>query len=140
VVEEREFINYRQPCLSSFLPLDGNEENRFREVEEKKKEIVLIDTIDKFLAEKKIEHVDLLKVDTQGFDLDVILGAKSALCNQKVDYILIELNFVKMYQNQCKAEEVIKYLNENGLYLIDYYEKVRQKNVLAWCTALFGRR
>lgn len=138
--QKREFFNYNSSCLSSFLHLDTDNENRFRLESLENKEIVQIDTIDRFLQEKHINVVDLLKIDTQGFDLEVLLGATNALKCGVVRNVLIELNFVKMYEGQNSEEEIIHLLKENNILLIDYYEKIRQKKTLAWCTALFGRR
>jgi len=139
-IGKREFINYERACLSSFLTIEIHQENRFSDVEEKKRELVELNTADSFLNENKIKKVDLLKIDTQGFDMNVLMGAEKSLENGVINYVLIELNFVKMYQNQNSPQDTIQYLKDRGLHLIDYYEKVRQNNTLAWCTALFGRR
>ena len=138
--QEREFINYKSSTLSSFLQLDSNKKNRFRDIEEENREVVQIKTIDTFLSQHHIEKVDLLKVDTQGFDLDVLLGAEKAFKAGIINYVLIELNFVEMYEEQAAARDIIYLLEDNGLFLIDYYEKVRQGNTVGWCAALFGKR
>ena len=138
--QKREFINYNRHTLSSFLPLDPDVENRFREVDVNNREIVEVDTVDRFLQNENIGNVDLLKIDAQGFDLEVLSGAKNALQNGVIRNVLIELNFVKMYKGQCSPGDVISMLKEHDIFLIDYYEKERQNYRLAWCTALFGRR
>ena len=138
--QNREFINYNRHTLSSFLPLDSDEENRFREEAVNNKEIVEVETIDGFLQHENIGDVDLLKIDTQGFDLEVLLGARNALQSGAIRNVLIELNFVRMYEGQCSPEDIVSILKENDIFLIDYYEKERQNYKLAWCTALFGRR
>ena len=138
--QNREFINYKNSALSSFFQLDPNEENRFRDVGEISRETVQIDTVDQFLKNKNIDAVDLLKIDTQGFDLEVLAGATNALQSGVIRNVLVELNFVRMYQGQSSAEDIVHFLGENGLLLIDFYEKVRQNHTLAWCTAFFGRR
>lgn len=138
--QSREFINYENPFLSSFLPLDPDGENRFGTVAEAGRETVRVMTVDTFLAEHGIGRVDLLKIDTQGFDLEVLQGAKRTLEAGGVDFVLVELNFVKMYEGQAAACDVIGLLERYGLYLIDYYEKERQADTLAWCSALFGKR
>ncbi len=144
-ITKREFINYNNSYLSSFLPLDSSDENRFRDVTENNRELVKVETVDNFLSKLNIENVDLLKIDTQGFDLEVLSGAEKALQNGVVQNVLIELNFVKMYVGQSSSEDIINFLGKHGLFLIDYYEKYRQNErkggtTLAWCTALFGRR
>ena len=138
--ERRQFFNYNSSELSSFLPLDTDKENRFREDGLASKEIVEVDTVDRFLQQNNIAKIDLLKTDTQGFDLEVLLGAKDALQNGCIRNILVELNFVKLYVGQSSAEDIIYLLKQNNFVLIDYYEKVRQDKKLAWCTAFFNRR
>ena len=48
--------------------------------------------LDDFLKEQKIEHVDLLKIDTEGNELNVLLGAKEYLVNNKIKAIHFEFN------------------------------------------------
>ena len=138
----REFINYPNSCLSSFLDIDPNPSNRYRDVREERREEVVIKTLDNFVKTQKIDYINLLKVDTQGFDLQVLKGAKETFNAGIIEFVLIEENFEKIYKNQSCAHEIAKFLAENGLFLIDFYEKVRVRdgNVLAWCTALYGRR
>ena len=138
--QRRQFFNYNSSELSSFLPLDPDKENRFRKDGLESKEIVEVDTVDRFLQQNNMVKIDLLKTDTQGFDLEVLLGARDALQNGCIRNILVELNFVKLYVGQSSAEDIIYLLKQNNFALIDYYEKVRQDKKLAWCTAFFKRR
>lgn len=139
-IKTQEFINYKNSCLSSFLPLDTHAENRFRSVEIESREFVEVTTVDRFLQQNRISIVDLLKIDTQGFDLAVLLGAVEALQRGAIQNVLVELNFVRMYSGQSAPRDIIEFLAKHNMCLIDYYEKVRQNQTLAWCTALFGKR
>jgi FkbM family methyltransferase len=139
-IKKQEFINYKDSCLSSFLPLDIHEDNPFCSVEIESRELIEITTVDIFLQQNRIGIVDLLKIDTQGFDLAVLLGAEGALQSGVIQNVLVELNFVQMYTGQSSALEIIDFLAKYNIFLIDYYEKVRQGKTLAWCTALFGKR
>ena len=49
-------------------------------------------TLDEFLRKRQIEHVDLLKVDTEGHDYRVLLGAKRAIEEGRIDVIQFEFN------------------------------------------------
>jgi FkbM family methyltransferase len=131
------FNNYEDSCLSSFLELDGNLENRFRGVHIKNREVVEVRTMDSFVQENGITRIDLLKVDTQGFDFEVLRGATKTLKSNLIGSVLVELNFVKMYQSQSDAHLIVQFLTEQNLQLVDYYEKFRQNHTLAWCSALF---
>jgi FkbM family methyltransferase len=53
-----------------------------------------VDTIDRFCAENRIDHIDLLKIDTEGFELEVLRGAEGLLGDGKVNFIIAEFNRV----------------------------------------------
>jgi hypothetical protein len=54
--------------------------------------------------------------------------------------VLLELNFVPLYENQVWAYELIGLLQGHSLYLVDFYEKCRLGPFLGWCSAFFARR
>jgi hypothetical protein len=90
--------------------------------------------------ENKISSVNLLKIDTQGFDLRVLQGSKASLRNCVISNVMIELNFLEMYTGQASATEILQFLSSYGLFLVDLYEKGFRGGVLGWCTAIFSRR
>jgi len=47
-------------------------------------------TIDAFMAERKLAAIDLLKIDTEGFDLSVLKGARAALRQRAIRAIQFE--------------------------------------------------
>ncbi len=49
-------------------------------------------TIDQLIKEYKLQKVTLLKIDVEGFELEVIRGAQKALREQKIELILFEVN------------------------------------------------
>jgi FkbM family methyltransferase len=53
---------------------------------------VQVSTLDAEIAKRKIESVDLLKIDAEGFDLHVLRGSENSLNNQKIDVIEFEYN------------------------------------------------
>jgi len=136
--QKRQFNNYEKSCFSSFLPFDPGADDGFRLIGLHGNEMVEVDTVDRFLQQNDIHDVDLLKIDTQGFDLEVLSGAVNALQKGIVRNVLVELTFVKMYEGQSTPEDIIQLLKQHDIVLVDYYEKVWMNNRLAWCTALFG--
>lgn len=139
-MRQSEFINYERSVMSSLLPLDLDEGNRFRDMREVSRELVEVQTVDRFIEQNELTRVDLLKIDTQGSDLAVLEGAAKALADGVIQTVLVELNFVPMYQGQAHAQEIVNFLAKHQLHLIDYYDKIREQFTLAWCTAFFGRR
>jgi FkbM family methyltransferase len=47
-------------------------------------------TVDTFMADKNLSHIDLLKIDTEGHDLAVLRGARNALSEQRIRMIQFE--------------------------------------------------
>ena len=51
-----------------------------------------ITTVDNFVEENEIVKINLLKIDVEGNELKVIMGAKKQIENQKIDIIHFEFN------------------------------------------------
>jgi len=101
---------------------------------------VEMDTVDHFCLENGIESIDLLKSDVQGYDLKVLQGAKWSLERRRVQAVLCEVNFAKMYDGQCTFEELYAYLNNYGFSLSGFYDAVREDAYhIHWVDALFIR-
>lgn len=135
-----EFRNYKHSDLSSFLPVNPDAENIFAEVELISLESVSVNTLDQFCAGQNIEQIDLLKIDTQGFELPVLRGGIELLRNKQIKTVLLELNFSMLYEKQSDPLDILHLLRDCGLRLVDYYEKERLRGKeLSWVTALFTR-
>ena len=69
------------------------------------KYLVRTSTLDKYVDENKIDHISLLKIDTEGNEINVLEGAKNIL--DRTDYIIIENHFFSQYKNQNRDREKI---------------------------------
>jgi FkbM family methyltransferase len=136
-----EFRNYQQSELSSFLPMNPDKtENIFAEEAVVSIESVPVDTLDTFCATHHIDHIDLLKIDTQGFELPILRGGVNLLGQGKVKAVLLELNFAALYEGQSDPLEILQLMRTHNMRLVDYYEKERASGrELSWTTALFMR-
>ncbi len=77
-------------------------------------------TLDSIVYEDMALHGEkfYLKIDTQGSELKVLLGASKTL--NDVVAIQCEVSFVELYKGQPLANEVIRYLKERGFLLFGY--------------------
>jgi FkbM family methyltransferase len=57
----------------------------------------------------------LLKIDTQGFEKNVLEGAKSSL--DKITGVQIELSFVEHYRNETLFKDMVDFLSQKGFTL-----------------------
>ena len=137
--ESRTFHEYEESVFNSVLPLDRSTENRFSYVKSVGASVRDTRTVDLMIKQIGCDRVDLLKIDTQGFDLHVLEGAAEALQSGTVKLVMVELNFVAMYEGQDSFLSIFAFLYGHHFRLVDFYEKWRQNGSLAWCTAVFSR-
>ena len=98
---------------------------------------IRIDTIDGFYSKNGIHSIDVLKSDTQGFELEVLCGAKSMMSKNRIHLVYLELTFSDMYQGMPKVHEILKTLFDAGFQVVSFYEMHHQSGLLGWTDALF---
>jgi FkbM family methyltransferase len=98
---------------------------------------VRVETLDAFCAESDIASIDILKIDTQGFDLQVLKGAAKLLEARRIKTVLLEVNFVPMYERQASFPELHQLLTGAGYQFVDFYNQRRNEGYTAWCDACY---
>jgi len=76
-----------------------------------------VKTLDSFVKENNITKIDLLRMDVEGFEYNIILGANNVLEKYKPK-IFVEIH--KMYLGKEKTSEIFNELKNKG-YEIKYY-------------------
>ena len=66
---------------------------------------------------KDMPKIRLMKIDVEGFELEVLQGFRHGLSLQKVDYFIIELSPTMMPISKCV--DILKLLVDNKYYLYD---------------------
>ena len=67
---------------------------------------VKVITLDDFTNMEEVEHINFLKLDTQGSEINVLHGARNLLLNGKIDVIQTELIHSDIYESSTKFEEL----------------------------------
>lgn len=98
---------------------------------------VPVTTIDSFCAQNNISSVDYIKSDTQGFEMQVLLGAKELMSQNRIKLIYFEIIFTDMYENMTSFDKVFKYMIDNNFSLVTFYKPNFRGNVVSWNDALF---
>ena len=107
-------------------------------------ETVKVDTVDRFAKAHGIERIDLLKTDTEGFDLQVLMGAEAMLSSGAVRFVLSEVTFNPRDSDHSAFGGVFQLLSRHGFGFVDLYDHdyvsfSPRKPPLAYCNALFYR-
>jgi FkbM family methyltransferase len=87
-------------------------------------EPVALDTLDAFCARESIAHIDLLKIDTEGHDLEVLKGGAGLLARQAVDIIQVEAGMNPRNERHVPMEHFKQYLEPLGYFLFRIYDQV----------------
>jgi FkbM family methyltransferase len=99
---------------------------------------VEIRRLDSFCAAHGITTIDILKIDTQGNDLEVLQGAGAMLAPSTIRTIFCEVLFAPLYEEQCFFDDVYRLLTGRGYRLVGFYNESRDgAHRLMWCDALF---
>lgn len=76
--------------------------------------------LDQIALEKKLEAPYLIKIDTQGSELDVLQGAASLL--EKTDFIVLEVTFFDFFQGAPTAFDYFQFMKERGFVIYDIFD------------------
>lgn len=68
-------------------------------------------TVTDVFNERKLNHVDILKIDTEGHDGNVILGARSPLYTGKITVVMFEYH---VHWPEGKLDEVMSLFDQSG--------------------------
>ena len=79
-------------------------------------------TLDDFCARLKVERINLLKIDTEGHDLEVLKGGHELLRQRQVDFILAEVAF-KTSSRLALFDAIRAYLEDFGYQLFGMYDQ-----------------
>lgn len=86
---------------------------------------VSVSTLDIQLEEEELRGPVFLKLDVQGFELEVLKGAKETL--SRTDFVYCEVSFLEFYDDQPLASEIIDFLDGRGFSLSRISQVTRDK-------------
>lgn len=98
-----------------------------------------IDTIDNFCSQHNIEQIDILKIDTEGFEMPVLRGAVKMLQERNIQFILAECEFEERSGGDPHGDfaEILDYLKSFNFSVISFYTRGVDQLGWIWGDVLF---
>jgi FkbM family methyltransferase len=93
-------------------------------------------TLDHYCQVNNINKIDILKLDVQGFELNVLRGAEILLQEGKVTMIYSEVTFAETYMNQTGFIDLVSYLNKFNYEIWDIGSFLYTRNDRLWAANL----
>jgi FkbM family methyltransferase len=104
---------------SSLLPITDLQEATFPGTGLSKLESVKVRRLGRVLSSANVPGPALMKVDVQGGELDVLMGAEDLL--GAFDFVCVEVSFVEFYSGQPLAHQVLRFMEESSFRLSGVY-------------------
>ncbi len=82
---------------------------------------VKINTLDEYFLKDKIQYIDLLKIDTQGYEDKVLKGSVKTLGENKIKAIVTEVMFDNCYDKYFSFSDIEKFLLPNNFRMVGIY-------------------
>jgi len=77
------------------------------------KQNVKVETLDNYCSENNINKIEILKIDTQGYEDQVLTGAKNLLNKDIISTIELEIIFDDTYDKFLTFSDIEKYIIQN---------------------------
>ena len=129
-------IDKNTPLVSNSLIAKNTESSTNFYVEK-----IKVQTLSDFALKNNIQHINLLKIDTEGFDLKVLKGGESLLESKAIDFIEVEVSMNSFNTFHVSFQEISSYLDGYGYHKFGIYEQIHdfklQKPILRRCNVMF---
>ncbi len=91
-------------------------------------------TLNEYFETSKTTSIDLMKIDVEGFEMEVLNGISDNLLKNHVKIIMIEANLIEKMIGQGLIEDIIEHLRKNNFTLYNIYTQQesdkRQLNIV----------
>lgn len=110
---------------ASLLPASENQHNFFPGSVSCEQETVQVRVLDEIYSSEGLDYPDLIKLDVQGYELNVLRGAEAVLANAR--YLVIEISLQEFYEGQPELWELWKFLSDANYVMVDRGYELRSR-------------
>ena len=131
--EEKKEINvYKSTVFSSFLRANDYSKSTWNSLKDVHPEIVQVRKLEdmyKELTQDLGSVTCMLKLDTQGYDVNVFQGARAILGN--IEALQSEISTIKVYEDMPDGLDALKLFREQGFYISGMFPINREESLAA---------
>lgn len=96
------------------------------------KELITLDSL--LLSYPAFKKLDFLKLDVQGYELNVLKGASKLLA--QTEFVLMETSLIQVNNGCPLISDVMAFMTESNFRLLDFCSQIRRKDGGLWQTDL----
>jgi FkbM family methyltransferase len=103
-------------------------------------ERIQIATVDEFCAHKQLSHIDIMKIDAQGWELEVLAGASELVRQNQIRFVIAEVGFRKADLDMQHFAALNDFMEANRFWLCGFYDTFywgQRKEYLGFSNALY---
>lgn len=132
-----------KPGLLTFQKFDNGELNTFKQIQEEYRPLDAVEvevvSLDQDLLDWSKEGIDFIKIDVEGFEMEVLTGMSHLLEQNKVGMVYIEVGFCKDDERHTDFQVVKNLLEKFGFSFFGLYDlyHYRKPTELLFSNALF---
>ena len=93
-------------------------------------------TLDSLVADHRFGSPDLLKLDVQGYELEVLKGATAVLASQPL--VLLEVSLLEYNSGAPLAHDVVAWLAARQYRIVEVFDLSRRGDVMVQMDLLFA--
>ena len=134
IIKKTNFYITNREDSSSFLKPTQIKMNKYKT---KKIEKISVKRLDRIIKKNEIKRPSIMKLDVQGYELEVLKGSKKILRN--IDFIIAEISFKQVYKKQVTKKKLLQFLNRNHFKSKKMFNISKLNNKLFQADILFDR-
>jgi len=130
------FMRNKSVYNSFLMPMDVDD------AEEIGEDMAVIDTVDNFCSKNNIKQIDVLKIDVEGYELEVLKGAARMLSKGRIKVIYSECYLNPSYEGAITFFDIYRFIQRYGFVLYNIYNLVYNTKTkqIRFCDAIFVKR